>query len=239
MFEEGKAEKSDQELDQQAASCLDGVFPDGGRMTEEQSAKFLEYVEQGIEAEWKAFWESLAVEAGVAERERPPPVPDDHPCCPMCRERGAAAAGFQFIPEKGAETLWRLPLCAFSPPSKNTSTIARHFHPLFYPDNWKCAALDTIRDLARKVEVGNFDQHVAILPWRGEAPSWDYLVVSYYKHRGQTEGLWVLSGRTMQPATYGDVEEFIRDHRDYDAECVYRECEQEVEAQWGSKENGG
>jgi hypothetical protein len=70
---------------------------------------------------------------------------------------------------------------------------------------WNHPDLHQIRADAYDVEAWCEDQHCAVLPIRDTCT---FLVVSYYKHRGRTEGLWVVDGDEIRPATTEDVAEY-------------------------------
>lgn len=73
---------------------------------------------------------------------------------------------------------------------------------LFQPNNWNCAGLDQLREDAHKVEVWNEDQHAVLLRYGSEG---DFIVLSYYKHRGRTEGAWVVEKINIRPLEGSDV----------------------------------
>lgn len=174
-----------------------------------------------MEAEAMASMDWVAEEAGVKKCEVHPPLPGEHPACPMCKERGQVRTGCS-----AGGSIYDLPKCAWRPPGPNTDSITTLLHPLFNPDNDDCAALSVIRGLAMESEVWSDEQHAAILPWDGR-----FLVVSYWKHRAQTEGLWVMAESHMRVARYEDVVAFLQWHRDEQAGRAIREMYADMMAQ--------
>lgn len=83
--------------------------------------------------------------------------------CRRCKERGKTWEGDD-------------PECAF------TKTF-------FSPDNWNCATMNALRDLAEERTIWNDDSQAAILP----IPDGGFLVLRWYKNRGRTEVAAVLS----------------------------------------------
>jgi len=212
----------DESLIEKADAVMRDLVPNNGFLNDDQAAKFAAYLEEGMREEWEA---ELAAEAGVRGPLRIPltePVPIDHVCCPMCRERGQFPEGYRLtVPPE--ITGWRTGDCAF-PDWGDLEGEAR-----FSTNNWTCGAMSKIRDMAAEVEVWSEDQHVAILPWYDQPL---HLVVSYYKHRGRTEGLHVMEDGHARVATYQDVVEFLHATRCGEAMRVMRCRDQEVEAQW-------
>jgi len=191
-----------------------------GAMAESVAVDMERAMMEAAEEEWEL---ELAQEAGVADPDpKGPPVPVDHVCCPMCRERGQFPEGYR-LTDPPEITGWRTGDCAF--PSWGDLEDEAPFNP----NNWTCGALSKIRNMAADVEVWSEDQHVAVLAWPWKAL---HLVVSYYKHRGRTEGLHVLQDGQARVATYGDVRQFLHDHRCADARRVMRCRDEEVKEQW-------
>lgn len=80
----------------------------------------------------------------------------------------------------------------------------------FRTDNWRCATLLALRDLidaaAHGYEHWSEDQRCHVLPIRN-TPT--FLIVSVYKHRGRTEGAWVLDQTEMVPLTLEAAETIL------------------------------
>lgn len=93
--------------------------------------------------------------------------------CPACRERGWPA---HFESE---------PKCGFLDDG------------LFTPDNWMCETLLRLRTRAGE-EAGKChyrdDQYLGVIP-----TFLGFIVLSWYKHRGRTEGAWIMDQTKMLP----------------------------------------
>lgn len=74
----------------------------------------------------------------------------------------------------------------------------------FSSDNWNCAGMMQLRTDAEEVEVWSEDEHCAVLPFDGR-----FIVVSYYKHRGRTDGAWIVESAETRLLTAGDVEDYL------------------------------
>jgi hypothetical protein len=99
--------------------------------------------------------------------------------CKRCRERGKTWEGAN-------------PKCAF--PSG-----------VFRSDNWNCATMNELRELADSAAAWSEDQHAALLPWEGE-----FIVLGWYKHRGRTEVARVIStSATLRTLTLRKAEAFL------------------------------
>ena len=75
---------------------------------------------------------------------------------------------------------------------------------VFTSDNWQCAGLSILRGAGYEREVWSDDQHCTIVPMS----DCRFIVLSYYKHRGRTEGAWVVEGSDVRPLTAGDVYQY-------------------------------
>lgn len=181
------------------------------------------------ELDREMWFRSLAEEAGVLPPDpTPPPIPEDHPCCPMCRERGQIVGSLS-VPWDGSESSvseWRLPDCAFRPLDPEVHVAPQIYNETFRHNNYDCAALSRIRGMAEEREVWSEDEHAAVLPWDGR-----FLVVSYFKHRGYTNGLWVLDEASMRIATYQDVVRCLRWDEIQEAQGAEFERDRDMEAQ--------
>jgi hypothetical protein len=81
---------------------------------------------------------------------------------------------------------------------------------VFSTDNWQCRTANDIRDLVDQHQeeippAYSEDQWANILPLRNG----EFLIVGWYKSRGRTETMWVLSENTIAPATLEDAEEAL------------------------------
>jgi hypothetical protein len=100
--------------------------------------------------------ESLKVDAEEVKQESYEPHPDD---CPLCKQRGKRWSGSD-------------PECAFR-------------SGVFSGDNWNCATMSCLRDVAEKLGLcwRNDDSAGSI----GYVPAEEgYIVMTWYKNRGQT-----------------------------------------------------
>lgn len=80
---------------------------------------------------------------------------------------------------------------------------------VFTTENWNCGTLARLRWLADEhpeSQGHNEDQHVFTFPL---ADSCGFLVLSWYKSRGRTEGAWILDSEKMKPLTLADAETII------------------------------
>lgn len=73
---------------------------------------------------------------------------------------------------------------------------------VFATDNWNCAGLRRLRRDASSAEHWNEDQHCAVLPIPDTG---SFIVLSYYKSRGRTEGAWVVEEATCRTLKAEDV----------------------------------
>lgn len=60
----------------------------------------------------------------------------------------------------------------------------------FNTDNWNCALMNKLRDLAELNEVWNDDDYCSIIP----IPDYGWAILKWYKHRGKTDLFFVLEG---------------------------------------------
>jgi hypothetical protein len=76
---------------------------------------------------------------------------------------------------------------------------------VFDTDNWMCATMNALRDKAEDNRVYNNEQSGALLP-DGEG---SYIVLSWYKNRGRTEGAWVFDESDIEPLTLENAEALL------------------------------
>ena len=91
--------------------------------------------------------------------------------CRRCRERGQTWPGSS-------------PVCAFQ-------------RGVFHAENWNCATMGELRNLASLNDLWNDDQYaglVAVSEAADEAAKGlgSFVVLEWYKHRGRTSAAWVL-----------------------------------------------
>jgi hypothetical protein len=77
---------------------------------------------------------------------------------------------------------------------------------VFTSDNWNCATMNKLRALAEDRSVWNEDQYCSIIPFKDEGT---YIVLSWYKHRGRTQGAWFVDEDTIAPLVLEKAEELI------------------------------
>ena len=99
--------------------------------------------------------------------------------CKECQERGKNW--------KGSD-----PNCAF----KNS---------IFDTDNWNCATMNKLRDLCEDKALWNNDQNAAIIT----GVDCDFIVITWYKRRGRTEGAYMLNDRECKLLTLEEAEKVI------------------------------
>lgn len=58
----------------------------------------------------------------------------------------------------------------------------------FNSDNWNCALMNKLRDLAEESEVWNEDEYASIIP----IPEYGWAILFWYKHRGKTDVFFVI-----------------------------------------------
>lgn len=102
--------------------------------------------------------------------------------CRRCRERGKDWSGGD-------------PECGF------TSGV-------FSPDNWNCATLNALRDLAEQTRCYG-DDHSAGLIFAGDVS--DYLLLRWYKNRGATAEAYYWGDNGLEPLTLAKAEAVLAD----------------------------
>jgi hypothetical protein len=80
---------------------------------------------------------------------------------------------------------------------------------VFSSNNWNCLTANALRDLVRQDEddsraVWSEDQYAALLPWDGA-----FIVLSWYKHRGRTEGMWLVQEGEIAILTLEQAEAYL------------------------------
>jgi len=100
--------------------------------------------------------------------------------CNFCDERGKTWEGSD-------------PKCAFEA-------------EIFNSDNWNCATMNKLRDLAVDCKAYADDQSCAIIPIPDD---YEFVILSWYKSRGRTEGAWIVSEEEIKPLTIDIAENII------------------------------
>lgn len=81
---------------------------------------------------------------------------------------------------------------------------------VFSSDNWNCATMAELRDLAQPGALWNEDQYAAVLRL-GNCSG--FIVLSWYKRRGRTEGAWFMTEDTVRPLALTEAIEVIEAER--------------------------
>jgi len=104
--------------------------------------------------------------------------------CKLCKERGKP------------ESFGSDPKCAFP-------------DGVFTSDNWNCATMNALRDIAGSYRHGNEDQYAEVIPATDDDEC-THIVLTWYKSRGRTEGAWMLfDDRPPEPLTLEVAENII------------------------------
>jgi hypothetical protein len=80
----------------------------------------------------------------------------------------------------------------------------------FSSDNWNCASMNQLRDLADASKVYNDDQYCTIIPI---PESCDFIVLYWYKSRGRTENAIVITDCGTEPLTINIVEDVLKAYK--------------------------
>ena len=88
--------------------------------------------------------------------------------CPLCKERGKDWTGDD-------------PVCAFTSVFEDSR--------FFTKNNWNCATMNALRQIAEQNEVCRDDEYVGVVPF-GDG----FIVMTWYKRRGNTANAIVMSG---------------------------------------------
>lgn len=71
---------------------------------------------------------------------------------------------------------------------------------VFTSAGWNCATMNKLREEAQRIgSLWSDDQNLASIPVK--PLDGDFIVLSWYKRRGATEGAWIVSGCTIKPLT--------------------------------------
>ena len=100
--------------------------------------------------------------------------------CKLCKERGKNWNGDD-------------PKCAFT-------------NGIFSNGNWNCETANRLRDLTDDTRFYNNDQYCGIVDLDGFGK---FLILSWYKSRGRTEGAWVVDQALISPITLKEAEELL------------------------------
>ena len=69
---------------------------------------------------------------------------------------------------------------------------------VFDTNNWQCATMNALRDLAEEQTVRTEDNSAAIIPILGEG---GFILMRWYKERGRTENACVFFSDSPEPLT--------------------------------------
>jgi hypothetical protein len=81
---------------------------------------------------------------------------------------------------------------------------------VFHAGNWNCVTLGELRLLVEDEALRRNDQSAAILSRSDGA----YLVLSWYKNRGRTEGAWTVLSASVELLTLREAEGFLDEYRE-------------------------
>ena len=70
----------------------------------------------------------------------------------------------------------------------------------FQSENWQCAGLDELREAVYDNAHYSEDQHLGVVPYDG-----GFIILSYYKNRGRTEGAWIVEESNIRLLTAADL----------------------------------
>ena len=104
--------------------------------------------------------------------------------CQLCEQRGKTWKGED-------------PQCAF-------------LADTFSTDNWNCATMHELRTICEDRAVYNEDQYSAVVP---VFDCGEFLVLSWYKRRGRTEGAWIIDSGNVLPLTIQEAVVIIEQYR--------------------------
>lgn len=87
---------------------------------------------------------------------------------------------------------------------------------MFSPNNWNCETMNKLRDLVGDwdtesklgVQCYNNDQKIGLYPLNDTG---DFLILTWYKRRGRTEGAWINSGSSMKRLSLKEAEKIIKE----------------------------
>lgn len=73
---------------------------------------------------------------------------------------------------------------------------------VFNTDNWNDPVMNGLRFVAKKfcTTVSNGDQNTSLIPVH-DVDDVDFILLSWYKNRGRTEGAWEVYENVMRPLT--------------------------------------
>ena len=74
----------------------------------------------------------------------------------------------------------------------------------FTSENWNCLTANALRDHAERRETWSEGQYLGVIPFDGA-----FIVLSWYKHRGRTEGAWMVFEGEALPLTLEHAEECL------------------------------
>jgi hypothetical protein len=81
---------------------------------------------------------------------------------------------------------------------------------IFSSDNWNCATMNALRRIVEDAGICNEDQYAVLLP---VFECGEFLVLSWYKHRGATEGAFILYEDKVSALTIEEAEAILVQYR--------------------------
>jgi len=100
--------------------------------------------------------------------------------CKLCKKRGKAWNGDN-------------PKCAFA-------------NGIFSNENWNCETANRLRNLTIDTKFYSNDQYCGVIDLD---ECGKFLILSWYKSRGRTEGAWVVDQSSISPITLKEAEELL------------------------------
>jgi hypothetical protein len=81
---------------------------------------------------------------------------------------------------------------------------------VFSTDNWRCATMRELRKLVEDSAVWHEDEQAALLP---VFDCGEFLLLTWYKSRGRTEGAWIVSESEIRVLTLEDAIKIIEEKK--------------------------
>jgi hypothetical protein len=92
---------------------------------------------------------------------------------------------------------------------------------VFSPENWNCASIGLLRDLADERSVYNEGQYCSIIPIPDTC---EFIVLSWYKNRGRTDYAIVMSDTGPRPLTIDVVESILNTSSNSAMDAIAGRC---------------
>jgi hypothetical protein len=76
----------------------------------------------------------------------------------------------------------------------------------FNRNNWNCNLVAELREYEKRVQIWNDDNYLTVIRNNGV-----FVVFSHYKHRGKTDGFWIIDGEKLRRGTEKDAKEILKE----------------------------